>query len=55
MAESSPGDHGNRRSSATVADGALSQSQPSSLLLSEDHFVVASDHPLADAYKCVNG
>ena len=57
MAASSPGDQGSRRSSATVADSASSHSQPSSLLLSEDHFGSngSSDHPSAAAYKFING
>ena len=40
MAESTPGDHGNRKSSASVVDGASSHSQRSSLLQSnyKDHF-----------------
>ena len=57
MAASSPGDHGSRRSSATVADSASSHSQPSSLLLSGDHFRSngSSDHPPAATYKFING
>ena len=57
MAESSPGNHGSRKSSATVVDGTSSHSQPSSLLLSEDHFgsTVPSDHPSVYANKFING
>ena len=57
MADSSPGDHGSLRSSATVADSASSQSQPSGLPLGEDHFgnSAPSDHPSTDAYKFPNG
>ena len=52
MTDSSPGDHGSRKSSAAAADSALSHSQPS-----EDHYGsnVATDHPLADDNKFVNG
>ena len=57
MTDSSPGDHGSRKSSAAAADNASLHSQPSSLLLSEDHYGsnVASDLPLADDNKFVNG
>ena len=57
MAASSPGDHGSRKSSGTVADSTLFYSEPSGLPLSEDHFGsnVSSDHPSADAYKFING
>ena len=57
MTESSPGDHGSRKSSAAAADSALSHNQPSGLPLSEGHFgnSAPSDHPSTDAYKFPNG
>ena len=57
MTDSSPGDHGSRKSSAAAADNVSLHSQPSSLLLSEDHYGsnVVTDHSLADDNKFVNG
>ena len=57
MTESSPDDHGSRKSSAAVADSGLSHCQPSGLPMNEDHFgnSAPSDHPSTDAYKFPNG
>ena len=51
MAESSPGDHGDRRGSA-IDSGS---SQPSSLPMTEDHFSNTTVHPLAETHQFING